>query len=281
MLLRLLFIGDVVGKPGRRVLTRALAEVVAQRRVHLVVANTENACGGSGLNPSVYEEIVASGVDVLTMGDHVYRNREIMALWGQTDRLVRPCNLPEDAPGLAYTVVPSKIGVEVGVAVALGRVFMKPVDCPFRAVDRAVEAMRERTPCILVDMHAEATSDKQCMGRYLDGRVSAVVGTHTHVPTADEQVLPGGTAYITDVGMTGPYESILGRRIDRVVQATVTQVPTTFGVATGDPRLAGVLIDINPETGRAAHIERFMIHDTSAPQPQPAVAMDRASTNES
>jgi metallophosphoesterase (TIGR00282 family) len=259
MRIRLLFIGDVVGKPGRRMVVEHVPRLIDRHNLDLVIANGENAAGGSGLTPPIFRRLTDAGVDVITMGDHVFRNNQIMSLWRQSDRLLRPCNLPEDAPGAECTIVTSRSGVEVAATVALGRVFMKPIDCPFRAVDRVLDRLESRVKCIVVDMHAEATSDKQIMGRYMDGRVSAVVGTHTHVPTADETILPGGTAYITDVGMTGPYHSILGRRIDRVVPATIAMVPQPFGVATEDPRLAAVLIELDAETGKATGIERIMV----------------------
>jgi len=265
MPLRLLFIGDVVGKPGRRAVKRLVPTLIDTRRVDLVIANAENAAGGSGLTPKMFDELSRAGVDVMTMGDHVYRNGEIMALWDRTDRVVRPCNLPDGAPGPAVCVVASRSGVEVAVLVALGRTYMKPVDCPFRAADRVLHRLGDGVGAILIDMHAEATSDKQIMGRYMDGRVSAVVGTHTHVPTADETIHPHGTAYITDVGMTGPYESVLGRRIDRVVPAAIEMVPRPFGVAIGDPRLAGAIIDVDPQTRKAVHIERVMLCDEETP----------------
>ena len=189
-------------------------------------------------------------------GDHVYRKDEVFTLFERSDRLLRAANYPTDSPGGESVIVEAKDGTPVGVFTLMGRTFMKPVDCPFRAADRVLAKMEFSTRVILVDFHAEATSDKQLLGRYLDGRVSAVLGTHTHVPTADEQILPKGTAYQTDVGMTGPYDSILGRRYDRVLAATLTNVPHFFDVANGDPRLCGALIEVDPATGRATAITR-------------------------
>jgi metallophosphoesterase (TIGR00282 family) len=264
MPLRILFIGDIVGKPGRVILARALPGLIDQLKLHLVIANAENAAGGSGLNDQCYREITDAGVDVLTMGDHVYKKKDIMPLLAQHRNILRPANFPPEAPGSEFTVVRAKDGTEVAVFTVLGRIFMRPVDCPFRAADRVIRAIGDQARVIIVDMHAEATSDKQIMGRYLAGRTSAVLGTHTHVQTADEQILPGGTAYLTDVGMTGPYDSILGRRVDRVSETTVTFVPTFFDVATGDPRLCGALVDIDRDSGRALAIERIAIREEQA-----------------
>lgn len=264
MPLKILFIGDIVGKPGRVILGKALPALVAQWQLDLVIANAENAAGGSGLNEQCFREITRAGVGVLTMGDHVYKKKEIMPLLERHGSILKPANFPPEAPGAEYAIVPARDGTPVAVFTVLGRVFMRPVDCPFRAADRVLEAIGDQAKVIIVDMHAEATSDKQIMGRRLDGRTSAVLGTHTHVQTADETIFPAGTAYITDVGMTGPYDSILGRRVDRVSETTITFVPTFFEVATGDPRLCGVRLEIDPESGRALAIERVMIREDEA-----------------
>jgi metallophosphoesterase (TIGR00282 family) len=264
MPLRILFIGDIVGKPGRVMLTKALPSLITRWDLHLVIANSENAAGGSGLNEQCYREITSAGVDVLTMGDHVYKKKEIMPLLERHQTILRPANFPPEAPGAEFTIVTARDGTPVAVFTVLGRIFMRPVDCPFRAADRVLQEIGAQAQVIILDMHAEATSDKQIMGRYVDGRVSAVLGTHTHVPTADEQILPAGTAYITDVGMTGPYDSILGRRVDRVSETTVTFVPTFFDVATGDPRLCAAKVEIEPATGRALSIERVLIREAEA-----------------
>jgi metallophosphoesterase (TIGR00282 family) len=270
MPLRILFIGDIVGKPGRVILTKALPRLIAGSDIHLVIANAENAAGGSGLNEQCFREITSAGVDVLTMGDHVYKKKDIMPLLAQHRHILRPANFPPEAPGSEFTVVRARDGTDVAVFTVLGRIFMRPVDCPFRAADRILDTIGARARVIILDMHAEATSDKQIMGRYLDGRATAVLGTHTHVPTADEQILPKGTAYITDVGMTGPYDSILGRRVDRVSETTVTFVPTFFDVATGDPRLCAAKVEIDPVTGRALSIERVVVRDTDMNGERPA-----------
>ncbi|WP_422926425.1 TIGR00282 family metallophosphoesterase [Singulisphaera sp. PoT] len=260
MPLKILFIGDVVGSPGRRIVSQVLPRLIRRWDLDLVICNGENAAGGSGFTRTCHEDLVDAGVDVFTLGDHVYRKDEVFALFEQTDRLLRPANFPHDSPGEESVVVEAKDGTPVGVFTLLGRTFMKPVDCPFRAADRVLDSISRMAKVIVVDFHAEATSDKQLMGRYLDGRVSAVLGTHTHVPTADEAILPNGTAYQSDVGMTGPHDSILGRRYDRVLAATLTNVPHYFEVATGDPRLNGALLEINADTGHALSIKRVSIN---------------------
>jgi metallophosphoesterase (TIGR00282 family) len=256
---RLLLIGDIVGKPGRQIVSRALKGLARSHDLDLVVANAENAAGGSGLTPANYRELIAAGVGCITLGDHIYRRREIAAVLERESNIVKPANFPPDAPGREFAVVTARGGVEVAVVSLLGRVFMRPVDCPWAAADRVLAAIPSHVKVILVDFHAEATSDKQLMGRHLDGRVSAVLGTHTHVPTADECILPGGTAFQCDVGMTGPFDSILGRRVDRVLESTLTFNPTHFEVATDDVRLLGTIVDVDPTTGRATAIERVCV----------------------
>jgi 2',3'-cyclic-nucleotide 2'-phosphodiesterase len=261
MALKILFIGDVVGSPGRKILGQALSRLIPRWGIDLVVCNAENAAGGSGLTIATYEELLEAGVDVFTMGDHIYRKDEIFTLFDRSDRLLRPTNFPPDSPGAEFTLAEARDGTAVAVFSLIGRVFLRPVDCPFRAADRVLQGLNPSVKVIVVDVHAEATSEKQLLGRYLDGRVSAVLGTHTHVATADEQILPGGTAYQTDVGMTGPYDSILGRRYDRVLAATLTAVPHHFDVATGDPRLCGALIEVDPQNGRASSIKRVSLNN--------------------
>jgi metallophosphoesterase (TIGR00282 family) len=261
---KILFIGDVVGAPGRKIIAQALPRLIHRWGLDLVVCNAENSAAGSGLTVKCYEELKEAGVDAFTLGDHAYRRDEVHELFGRSDRVCRPANYPPDAPGPESVLVEARDGTVVGVFSVLGRTFMKPVDCPFRAADRVIENLRRNASLILVDVHAEATSEKQLMGRYLDGRVAAVLGTHTHVATADEQILPGGTAYHTDVGMTGPYDSILGRRVDRVLAATLNPVPQHFDVATGDPRLCGSLVEIDTATGRATAIRRVSVNQDDA-----------------
>ena len=262
--MRILFIGDIVGKPGRDVVRAAVAKLRERENLNLVIANAENSAGGSGLTPANYHDIVKSGVDAITLGDHIYRRKEIEKILETKDNIVKPANYPADAPGKTFAVVSANDGTRVAIISVLGRVFMKPIDCPFQAADRALADLPDDVKVIFVDMHAEATSDMQLMGRHLDGRVSAVLGTHTHVPTADECILPGGTAFQCDVGMTGPYESILGRRIDRVLHTTITFQHSTFDVAKGDVRLAGTIVDIDPANGKATAIRRVMVTESEA-----------------
>ena len=262
--MRLLLIGDIVGKPGRQVVTRVLRPLRAEQQIDLVVANAENAAGGSGMTADIYHELIAAGVDGITMGDHVYRRREIFGVLAKERKIVRPANYPNQAPGRDFMVLRGRGGVDVAVFICLGRVFMSPVDCPFKAADRVLATLPSEIRVILMDYHAEATSDEQLMGRHLDGRVSAVLGTHTHVATADEQILPGGTAFQCDVGMTGPYESILGRRIDRVMETARTFRPTHFEVAGKDVRLCGTVVDVDEQTGRATGIRRLCIDEAAA-----------------
>ena len=264
MPLKILFIGDVVGSPGRKIVGQVLPRLIPRWGLGLVVCNAENAAGGSGLTLRCYEELVDAGVDVLTMGDHVYRKDEIFQIFDRTGDVLRPANCPVDSPGPELSLVTARDGTPVAVFTVLGRTYMRPVDCPFRAAERILDRIDGETRVILVDIHAEATSDKQLLGRYLDGRVSAALGTHTHVVTADEQILKNGTAYQTDVGMTGPHDSIIGRRYDRVLAATLTFVHAYFDVAAGDPRLNGALVTIDPQTGRALAISRVSINQEEA-----------------
>ena len=257
--LKILFIGDVVGSPGRKIISQALPRLIRRWDLGLVVCNAENSAGGSGLTTKCYDELVEAGVDAFTMGDHVYRKDDIFAIFERTNTIVRPANFPPDSPGEELALVQARDGTTVAVLSLMGRTFMRPVDCPFRAADRVLAGLGTTARVILVDVHAEATSDKQLLGRYLDGRVSAVLGTHTHVATADERILPGGTAFQSDVGMSGPHDSILGRRYDCVLPTTLTFVPHYFEVASGDPRLNGALIEVEPATGRATSIQRVSI----------------------
>jgi 2',3'-cyclic-nucleotide 2'-phosphodiesterase len=270
--MRLLLIGDIVGKPGERIVTRSLAALRKRERLDLVIANAENAADGSGLAPSIYRRLVAAGVDCITLGDHIYRRSEIAGVLATAENIVKPANYPASAPGKTWCVVPAADGTKVAVISLLGRVFMRPVDCPWAAADRVLAEIPADVKVRIVDFHAEATSDKQLMGRYLDGRVTAVLGTHTHVTTADEQIFPGGTAFQCDVGMTGPHASILGRRIDRVMETTLTFQPTQFEVATGDVRLSGTIVEASPTTGLATSIRRLVITETQADELATSVA---------
>lgn len=257
--MKILFIGDVVGAPGRSAVTSILPRLIPAWGLDLVVCNAENSAGGSGISTRCHEELSLAGVDVFTLGDHVYRNDDVHALFERSRRLLRAANFPTDAPGHELAMVEARDRTPVAVFTLMGRTYMRPIDCPFRAADRVLERIGSSIQVILVDVHAEATSDKQLLGRYLDGRVSAVLGTHTHVPTADEQILPRGTAYQTDVGMTGPYDSILGRRYEKVIAAALSPVPNRLDVATGDVRLCGALVEVDPDSGRAEKIERVRL----------------------
>jgi hypothetical protein len=259
---RILLIGDIVGKPGVRVVTQSVADLRKREQLDLVIANAENALDGSGLSPTIYRKLIAAGVDCITLGDHIYRRNEICSVLTTESNIVKPANFPEKAPGKSWAIVKSASGEQVAVFSLLGRIFMKPVDCPYQAAVRVLAEIPADVKVRVVDFHAEATSDKQLMGRYLDGRVSAVLGTHTHVTTADEQILPGGTAFQCDVGMTGPHDSILGRRIDRVLETTITFQPTQFDVATGDVQLHGTIVDIDPTSGHATAIRRLLLKES-------------------
>lgn len=259
--MRLLLIGDIVGKPGRQIVGRAVKPLIEREQLDLVVANAENAAAGSGITPAIFNELMTAGIDVVTLGDHIYRRAVITDVLNTDANVVKPANYPPEAPGREFVVVKARSGVPVAVFSLMGRVFMRPVDCPFKAADRVLAALPTEVRVILLDFHGEATSDKQLMGRYLDGRVSAVLGTHTHVTTADECLLPGGTAFQCDVGMTGPHESILGRQIERVMETTITFNPTAFDVATGDVRLCGTIVEVDPATGRATAIRRLVVRN--------------------
>lgn len=249
------FFGDVVGRIGRRALAVAIQSLRRGGRIDLVIANCENASGGKGIDPGAAEELYDSGVDVLTSGNHVWQHSSIVSYIHEEPRLLRPLNFPRSSPGRGWTVARIKDGGGVAVINLIGRAFMGPAECPFDAVSRVVDEVRASARAVVVDMHAEATSEKVAMGRFLDGRVSAVVGTHTHVQTADACVLPKGTAYITDVGMCGPENSVLGMRTDQVLRRFMTQMPVRFEVATGPALACGVRITLDDASGRAGAIE--------------------------
>jgi hypothetical protein len=260
MSVNILCIGDVVGKPGRGMLADHLPELIRKYDLELVVCNAENAAGGSGLTPQIFQKLLHYGVDVVTLGDHVYRKVEIAQAMAQSDRIVRPVNLLSAAAGKPWTVVNTKSGRHrVAVMCALGQMFMGNHNSPWPAVEQALQEMPEDVRIRVLDWHAEATSEKIAMGWFLNGRASIVFGTHTHVPTADARVLGGGTAYISDVGMTGPYDSVLGRRKDRVLQHLTTSMPHRFDVAQGDERLCGLLATVDESTGCATAVERLEV----------------------
>ncbi|MBI4583599.1 MAG: TIGR00282 family metallophosphoesterase [Planctomycetes bacterium] len=254
--MRVLLIGDIVGKPGREIVSRVLPDFIAEKNLHFVLANAENAAQGSGITPSLYKELVRAGVDVVTLGDHTWRRKEALPLLKKESRILRPLNYPPECVGKGMEIYEARQGFHIAVITLLGRIFMNPVDCPFRCVDQALLRLNESIKVIFVEIHAEATSEKMAMGWKLDGRVSCVFGTHTHVPTADGRVLPCGTAYITDLGMTGPYDSVIGRTKESVLFKFETSMHAPFMVASGDVRLCGALVRLESETGKALEIER-------------------------
>jgi len=255
--MRVLLIGDIIGRPGRVIVERMVVSLRDERAIDVVIANCENAAGGAGITPGIADDLFRAGVDVLTSGNHVWKRREAYELLRLDHRVLRPANYPDTAPGTGSTVVESLAGEKVGVLNIMGRVFMQPIDCPFRAAEREVARLKLVTPIVIVDMHAEATSEKVAMGWFLDGKVSCVFGTHTHVPTADERILPQGTAFITDVGMTGPYDSVIGRRVEQILERFLSQLPTRAEVAEANIQLRGLLVDVDAKTGRATSVERI------------------------
>ena len=256
---RILFIGDVFGQPGRRAVKELLPGLVAEFAPDLVLANGENAAAGFGITPPLVEELLDQGIAVLTSGNHIWDKKEILPYLAEhaDGRLLRPANYPGDSPGHGLYVGKTRAGLEYAVLNLQGRVFMSAIDCPFRTADTLLEKIPPHIKIRIVDMHAEATSEKRALGWYLDGRVTAVVGTHTHIPTADETVQPQGTAYITDLGMTGPYDSVIGIEKATVIEKFLKQIPARFEVAKGDVQLCGVLMEADAETGRAVAIQRI------------------------
>jgi len=256
-MIRLLFVGDIVGKPGRDCVRVGLAALVEYHQIDLVIANVENAAGGFGITREIGEQLLDLGIDVMTSGNHIWDKKEALAYIGIEPRLLRPANFPAGTPGNGSYLARSRDGRSVGVVNVMGRVFMAPLDDPFAAVQREIDRLRERTRVVFVDFHAEATSEKLAMGWHLDGRATAVVGTHTHVQTADDRILPKGTAYLTDVGMTGPHDSIIGVEVEPALARFTTAMPQKFETATGNPRLNGVVVEADEQTGRATEIERL------------------------
>ncbi len=255
--MRLLFIGDIVGRPGRQLVRLGLSAIVSRHDVDFVVANGENAAAGFGITREIGDELLGLGVEVLTSGNHIWDKKEALDYIGTEPRLLRPANYPAGVPGNGSYVARARNGQSVGVINLMGRVFMLNIDDPFSVALREIELMRPRARIIFVDFHAEATSEKAAMGWHLDGKVTAVVGTHTHVQTADERVLPKGTAFLTDVGMTGPHDSIIGVEIEPALGRFLTGLPARFETATANPRLNAILIDADEATGRATDVERL------------------------
>jgi 2',3'-cyclic-nucleotide 2'-phosphodiesterase len=256
--MNILMVGDIFGEPGRAALGKLLPKLKREYAVDLTVVNVENSAGGFGVTPTLGKWFLDQGVDVMTSGNHIWDKKEIVEYITKENLLLRPANYPVGTPGTGYITV--KAGPHrVGVINLMGRVFMPPIDCPFRKADEIIAELARETPIILVDMHAEATSESVAMGWYLDGRVSAVVGTHRHVQTADERVLPGGTAYITDLGLTGPTDGVIGVDRDQIIQRFLTQMPIRFETAKGPAALHGVVITVDPDTGRATDIRRLRL----------------------
>lgn len=268
MAVRILTIGDIVGRPGRQVVHDKLPGLVREHNIDLVIANAENIAGGSGITPNLFHKIRSYGVDVVTLGDHVYKRLDIVPILQTSERIIRPANLAAAAAGRTFTVVQTNSGHHVAIFTLLGRIFMNqlPSDDPFATADRILKQIPDNVRIRIGEIHAEASSEKIAMGHWLDGRCSFIFGTHTHVPTADAKILAGGSAFISDLGMTGPYDSVLGRRKDRVLKYMTTSMPQAFDVATGDVRLCGALVEIDPDTGKATHIERIEVAgDSSGP----------------
>jgi len=255
--MRILFIGDIVGRPGRQLVKTGLAALISRHDLDLVIANAENAAAGFGITREIGEELLDLGIDVMTSGNHIWDKKEALDYIGTEPRLLRPANYPPGAPGRGSYVVRTRDGQSVGVVNVMGRVFMLNIDDPFAVVLREIEMLRQRARVVFVDFHAEATSEKAAMGWHLDGKVAAVVGTHTHVQTADERILPKGTAFLTDAGMTGPHDSIIGVEIEPALGRFLNALPARFETATANPRLNAVVVDVDEKTGLATDIERL------------------------
>jgi len=262
--LRILFVADIYARGGRRAASMHIPAVIRERQVDLCVANGENAAGGFGLTENIARKLHSYGADVITSGNHIWDRREFLSYLQRSDRILRPYNYPVEAAGTGSTIVPSRQGVPVGVLNLQGRTSMPSIDCPFHAGRAEVERLRRRTPIVIVDFHAEATAEKIALGWHLDGLATAVIGTHTHVQTADERILPQGTAFITDAGMTGPHDSVIGVRPEIAIQRFLTQVPVRFKPSEENVKFCGVLIEVDPDAGKALAIERLQL-DADAP----------------
>jgi metallophosphoesterase (TIGR00282 family) len=266
---RILFIGDIVGQPGRRAVKECVRRLRSRHNLDLVIANGENSAGGSGITANTAAEIFSAGVDIITTGDHVWDQKEVTGLLQHDKRVLRPINYPPNTVGQGSTIFQADGRPPVAVVNVQGRTFMPAIENPFASMHAEVRRLREITNLIFVDMHAEATSEKVAMARFLDGQVSAVIGTHTHVQTADEQIFPGGTAFLCDAGFTGPHESVIGREIEPIIKRFLTNLPQRFGVATGRVLLQGALVMVDPHTGHAISIERVSVPVTTS---EPTVA---------
>ena len=259
--MNVLFVGDIMGEPGRRVLLKHLSKAIEDHQVDLVVGNGENAAGGFGITPDIAEELFDLGLSAITLGNHAWDKREAMPYLEKEPRVIRPANYPDGAPGKGTCVIETVQGERLGILQLMGRVFMPMVDCPFRVAERELSQLENQADYILVDMHAETTSEKMAMGYFLDGKVAAVLGTHTHVQTADEQILPQGTGYLTDVGMTGPVQSVIGMKPNLVIQKFLTQLPRRFEVAPGPSVLSGAVVEFDPTTKKTNKITRLRIFE--------------------
>ncbi len=259
MKVNILCIGDIVGRPGRRIIADKLKPLVRELDIDCVIANAENAAGGSGLTPQIYNKLLRYGVNLITLGDHTYRKRDIIKTLETTENIIRPANLSERAAGRGVAFYTTAKGPTVAVVALIGRLFMKGADCPYNTIDKILPQIESKAEIIIVDFHAEATSEKIAMGYHLDGRASLCFGTHTHVVTADERILPKGTAYITDIGMTGAHDSVLGRSVENVLKSFRTQMPFPFEIATGDVKISAILVTVDSNTKKAESIKRIRI----------------------
>ena len=263
MKVNILCIGDIVGRPGRHILSQKLSVLVRERSIDCVIANAENAAGGSGLTRQIYDKLLKYGIHLVTLGDHTYRKKEIIPTLESVDDIARPANLSIGAAGKDYAIYQTGKGVTVAVVALIGRIFMKPANCPYAKIDDMLTSLKRKADIVFVDMHAEATSEKIAMGYHLDGKVSCVFGTHTHVATADEKILPKGTAYITDIGMTGAHDSVLGRKTENVIKSFRTQMPCVFEIATRDVKMDAALVTVDGNTRQAESIERIQLAELS------------------
>ncbi|MCD6459129.1 TIGR00282 family metallophosphoesterase [bacterium] len=255
--MKILFIGDIVGRPGRTAVKNHLKKIIEKYDIDVCIANGENSAGGSGITQRIADELVYYGIDLITTGDHIWRNKDVFSFISKNDRVLKPANYPEETPGRGHCFFQTAKGINIGVINLLGRVFMKPVDCPFKTAKRLVADLKKNTNIIIVDFHAEATSEKVAMGWFLDGDVSAVLGTHTHIPTADYKILTNGTAYISDVGMVGAEKSVLGRDIEPVIKHFTSSLPSRFTIADGKIIIQSVIIEIDEQSGSAKNISRL------------------------
>lgn len=264
--MKLLFIGDIVGKPGRKIIENFLGDLIKSNQIDLCVANCENVAGGFGVTLDIINLLEEKGVHLFTSGNHIWDKKDIYNVFQSKKTVLRPANYPEGTPGKGYTTTETDSGVRVGVLNLSGRTFIDNLDCPFKAADRAIESLRKETDIIVVDMHAEATSESIAMGWYLDGRVSAVLGTHTHVQTSDEKILPNGTAYITDAGMTGPVHSVIGMKIEIALTRFLTRIPKKFEPASGSAQFNGVIVDIDTDSAKGRSIQRVQFCEDQPPE---------------